>query len=99
MGRIFAGQTSLRLVCETGTDLTEAAVVRIRCRKPDGTGIEFEAAVSDAEGGVIFYELFAGGGEIDQAGWWTFWAWAEFSDGRSAAGEAARGFVWGEGEG
>ena len=97
MGRIFVGQTSLRIVCETGTDLTEAVSVEIRYRKPDGAEGAFPAVASDPEGGVIFHEMSPDGGEIDLAGWWTFWAWAEFSDGRSAAGEAERVFVWREG--
>jgi len=36
-------------------------------------------------------------GEIDEAGWWSFWAFLVFDDGRSAAGEVSKVFVWREG--
>lgn len=96
MGRIFQGQSSLRIVVETKTDLSEAAAAKIKYRKPDGTSGEFAAVIGDAEGGIIFREMTAAG-ELDQAGWWVFWAWVEFQDGRAAAGEAERVFVWREG--
>jgi hypothetical protein len=38
-------------------------------------------------------------GEIDMAGWWVFWAFITFADGRTAAGEAAKVYVWKEGFG
>jgi hypothetical protein len=38
-------------------------------------------------------------GEIDVAGWWVFWAFVTFSDGRTAIGEAARVHVWKQGSG
>jgi hypothetical protein len=36
-------------------------------------------------------------GELDSAGWWG--AFITFADGRTAAGEAAKVFVWDEGGG
>ncbi|HUX20843.1 MAG TPA: hypothetical protein VMW69_06360 [Spirochaetia bacterium] len=36
-------------------------------------------------------------GELDAAGWWQFWAFVTFADGRVAAGEAAKVHVWREG--
>jgi hypothetical protein len=38
-------------------------------------------------------------GELDMAAWWVFWAFITFADGRTAAGEAAKVFVWNEGFG
>jgi hypothetical protein len=32
-------------------------------------------------------------------GWWTLWAFVTFADGRTAAGEAAKVYVWDEGAG
>jgi hypothetical protein len=73
VGRIFTGQSSLRLVCETKTNLSQALAVKIKYRKPDGASGEFGAVIGDVEEGVIFMEMTSDG-ELDQAGWWTFWA-------------------------
>jgi hypothetical protein len=56
---------------------------------------EFSAAVSDVEKGIIFHECIEG--DIDVSGWWVFWAFITFGDGRTAAGEAAKVYVWNEG--
>jgi hypothetical protein len=77
--------------------LEDVLSVVIRYRKPDGESGEFAAAVSDVEKGVIVHECVEG--DIDLAGWWAFWAFVTFEDGRSAAGERARLFVWNEGAG
>jgi hypothetical protein len=68
----------------------------IKFVKPDGKAGEFAAAVSDASGGVIFHECLSG--EIDLRGWWRFWAFIEFADGRAACGEAVKVFAWEEGK-
>ena len=95
MGRIFKGQSALRLTVRTFTDLEGAVSAVIKYRKPDGSAGEFAAGVGDEAKGVIFQECIEG--EIDMAGWWRFWAFIAFADGRTAAGEAARVFVWREG--
>jgi hypothetical protein len=95
MGRIFKGQSALRITVKTFTDLEGITSAVIKCRKPDGSAGEFEAGVGDIEKGVIFHECIEG--ELDMAGWWVFWAFITFGDGRTAAGEAAKVFVWNEG--
>jgi hypothetical protein len=94
--KVFKGQTALRLTLETFVDLEGVHSVMIKFRKPDKTLGSFSAGVSDATAGKIIHECLEG--EIDQAGWWVFWAFVEFADGRTAAGEAAKMFVWREGE-
>jgi hypothetical protein len=69
----------------------------IKYRKPDGSAGELPAGVGDMAKGVIFHECIEG--DIDRAGWWVFWAFITFADGRTAAGEAAKVFVWHEGFG
>jgi hypothetical protein len=69
----------------------------IKYRKPDGAAGSFQAGVADTGKGIIFHECIEG--EIDTAGWWTFWAFITFNDGRTASGEAAKVFVWNEGGG
>jgi hypothetical protein len=95
MGRIFKGQTALRITLKTFTDLEDVLNAAIKFCKPNGKTGEFSAAVGDAAKGTIFHECIEG--EIDVSGWWSFWAFITFSDGRTAAGEVAKVYVWQEG--
>jgi hypothetical protein len=97
MARIYAGQSALRITLKTFTDLEGIISAVIKYRKPDGVYGEFSAGVADSARGVIFHECLEG--EIDLAGWWAFWAFITFADGRTAAGETAKIFVWTEGGG
>ena len=96
MGRIFLNQSALRITLKTFTDLEGIEAAAIKYRKPNGKTGEFVAAVSDTANGVIFHEVIEG--EIDASGWWAFWAFITFADGRTAAGEAAKVYVWHEGK-
>jgi hypothetical protein len=95
MNRIYAGQAALRITLKVYTDLEGAEGVLIKYRKPDGAEGSFPAGVGDSGKGIIFHECIEG--ELDMAGWWVFWAFITFGDGRTAAGEGARVFVWNEG--
>jgi hypothetical protein len=95
MGRIFKGQSALRITVKTFTDLEGITSAIIKYRKPDGTTGSFAAGVGDTAKGVVFHECIEG--EVDMAGWWAFWAFITFADGRTAAGETAKVFVWTEG--
>jgi hypothetical protein len=97
MNRIYAGQSALRLTLKTFIDLEGIISAIIKYRKPSGTTGSFEAGVGDTARGVIFHECIEG--EIDMAGWWACWAFITFADGRTAAGEAAKVFIWNEGGG
>ena len=97
MGKIFKGQTALRIALKTFTDLEDAILAVIKFRKPNGTIGDFNAAVGDAAKGVIFHEVIEG--ELDADGWWTFWAFISFADGRTAAGETAKVYIWKQGSG
>jgi hypothetical protein len=97
MARVFKGQSALRITLKTFTDLEDIISAVIRYCKPDGALGEFVAGVGDTAKGVIFHECIEG--EIDASGWWVFWAYITFGDGRTAAGEAARVFIWNEGGG
>jgi hypothetical protein len=95
MSRVFKGQSALRITVKTFSDLEGINSAVIKYRKPDGVTGEFAAGVGDEAKGVIFHECIEG--EIDLAGWWALWAFITFEDGRTAAGEAAKVFVWNEG--
>jgi len=96
MGKIFKGQTALRITLKTFCDLEGIENAVIRYRKPNSKTGEFSAAVGDTVKGVIFHEVIEG--EIDMSGWWAFWAFITFADGRTAAGETARVYIWNEGK-
>ena len=96
MGKIFKGQSALRITVKTFCDLEGVLSAVIRYRKPDGKTGEFPAAVGDTAKGVIFREVIEG--DIDLSGWWAFWAFVTFADGRAAAGETAKVYVWKEGK-
>jgi len=95
MGKIFTGQSALRITLKTFIDLEGIENAVIKYRKPDGITGELAAAVGDTARGVIFHECIEG--EIDVSGWWAFWAFVTFADGRTAAGETAKVYVWREG--
>ena len=97
MSRIYKGQSALRITLKTFTDLEGITSAVIKYRKPDGSAGEFGAGVVDTAKVVIFHECIEG--EIDMAGWWAFWTFITFGDGRTAAGETAKVFVWQEGAG
>jgi len=96
MGKIFKGQSALRITLKTFTDLEDVVSAVIKYQKPDGITGEFAAAVGDTAKGVIFYEVIEG--DIDISGWWSFWAFVTFADGRTAAGEAVKVYIWNEGK-
>ena len=95
MKKIFMGQSALRITVNVFCDLEGAEKAVIKYRKPDKKSGEFEAVIKDREKGVIFYDCVSG--DIDVSGWWSFWAFVTFADGRTAAGETAKIFVWKEG--
>ena len=97
MGRIFKGQSALRIMLKTFCDLEGIENAVIRYRKPNSRTGEFTAAVGDPVKGVIFHECIEG--DIDVSGWWAFWAFITFADGRTAAGETAKVYIWLEGSG
>ena len=95
MGKIYKGQSALRITLRTFTDLEDVLTAEIKYRKPNGKRGEFASAVGDTAKGVIFHEVIEG--ELDVSGWWAFWAFVTFADGRTAAGEAAKVYIWCEG--
>ena len=95
MNRIFNGQTVLRITLNTFVDLEGIERAVIKYRKPNGKNGDFSAAVEDAEKGIIFHECIEG--DIDCSGWWSFWAFITFFNGRTAAGQAAKVYIWKEG--
>jgi hypothetical protein len=97
MGRIFVNQSALRITVNTFVDLEGVLSAVLKYKKPNGITGEFSTAVGDTEKGIIFHECIEG--EIDVSGWWSFWAFITFDDGRTAAGEVSKVYIWKEGSG
>lgn len=91
MSRIYTYQTYLRIILTVQVDINSAISTRIYYKKPGGTIDFVEATVQNPNTGVIYYDLepdSAGNDDfLDEVGNWKFWAWVEFSDGRTARGE------------
>jgi hypothetical protein len=97
MNRIYAGQSALRIILRTFSDLEGIIAAFIKYRKPDGVSGSFSAGVADIERGIIFHECIEG--EIDMPEWRVVRAFITFADGRTASGEAAKVYIWNEGGG
>ena len=95
--RVFKDQSALRITLKTFIDLEGIKNAVIRYRKPNGKYGEFSAAVGDTANGVIFHECIER--DMDISGWWSFWAFVTFADGRTAAGQTAKVYIWREGHG
>lgn len=99
MSKIFVDQTSLRIILTTNIVIdSDAQVVEIRYRKPDGTIGSLDAEVEDPVTGIIFYDLDSDSTLLDQRGPWKFWSYVVFSDGRAARGETVGVTIWSEDE-
>ena len=95
-GKVFAGQSNLRIQLTMLSDLTDYTVAKIKYQKPDGTEGEWIASVYDRPNGIIYYDLQDGDIATSEYGEWLFWAWASFTDGRATMGEQIRRKFWRE---
>ena len=97
MGKIYVAQTALRFAATLSIDITGATVVQIKYKKPDGTEGEWDAVVSDASTGVIYYNV-ADADVLDVAGVWTLWGYVTLASGKSVPGEPFNKKVYAEGD-
>jgi hypothetical protein len=104
MGKIYVGQTRLRITVETQADLTDADIFEIKYIKPDDDQTEgsWTATCDDLPGGEIYFESFVTT-TLDVAGIWRFWAYITWSgssasEDESVPGEAFELRVYNEGE-
>jgi len=96
LSKVYKYQNALRIELTTGVDITGATVKKIKYKKPSETEGYWNAQVSSATNGVIYYDVIST--EIDESGTWTFWAYITFEDGRSAPGEVVKHKFFVEGE-
>lgn len=84
MGKIYVGQTRLRITLETLADLTDADEFKIKYIKPNGTEGSWTATCDDLPKGEIYYENFVST-TLDEAGVWRMWSYVTWLG--SSAGE------------
>ena len=97
MGKIYKGQTKLRIQRTVSQDITAASVTQIKYVKPSGTAGALTASVLTAATGVIYFDVVSSS-TLDESGIWKTWAYITFSDGRSADGENVSMKVYEPGE-
>ena len=88
MGKIYAGQTDLRIELETKKDLTGATSLKILYKNPEGLEGEFAATIVDASKGIIRYAVTSVD-DINVVGRWFFWAKTIDAQGLVSIGEVA----------
>lgn len=47
MTKHYVGETGTEILVDTGVDITTATNTKIKCKKPDGTTVEWGASVKD----------------------------------------------------
>lgn len=75
MGKLYVGAVGVKLIVETGMDLSNATYVSLKVKKPDETEVEW---VGTANGTKIEYIISTG--DLDQSGFYKIQAYAEFED-------------------
>lgn len=96
-GKIYVGQTKLKIRVTANHDINGATSTLIKFKKPVSKTIgEWEATVEDADTGIMFFTNFLPS-TLDEAGDWKFWSNVTFSDGKKADGEVEIKTVWNPG--
>ncbi len=94
-GKIFIGQTALKFDLDSGIDLSAGVQSTIiKYKKPSGATGTWTGSVEDTTH-VVYVVVDAN--DIDETGQWVFWIYVTFSNGTTAAGEAAQFNVHAEG--
>lgn len=95
MGKIYKGQTKLRLTANSKiTDLSGCSC-KIKYRKPGGTESYF--ASSSVAAPYIHYDV-SSSSDLGESGLWKFWAHVTWNDGTEANGEPVEILIYNVGE-
>ncbi|MDC7225218.1 MAG: hypothetical protein PQJ61_00475 [Spirochaetales bacterium] len=93
---LFKNHSSLSFPVLTYTELSGADVCLLKYRKPSGIEGSFPLTVEDELQGILRYNVQ--NGDLDESGWWCFWAHITFIDGRYSPGDPVEVFIGEEGE-
>ena len=92
MSKIYVNQTYLTLVANIGQDIT-GATVTIDYKKPSNKRGSFPATIVDALTGEVKYDI-TNANDIDEVGFWTFYANCTFANGKTACGEPHKEYIY-----
>lgn len=87
MSEIYHTQNKLRIQATLGVNITGALELQIRYRNPKGNTGTFTATSLDDENGIIYYDLIT---PLEYVGYWLFWGYVKFNDGRVAPGDVVK---------
>lgn len=85
MGKVYIGQTALKIEVDLKANLTDASV-KLKFKKPTGEAGEFAMIITDTINGIAKFEAQTAN-TFNVAGTWTFWAYVTYGNGKVAAGE------------
>jgi len=88
MGKVYVGQTALRIRVTTGVSLAGAKEVKIVIKRPNGSRVTETATVEDPVTGIIYYDVTSAT-YLNEFGNYVVQAYVKFSDDRIAYGEEA----------
>ena len=88
MGKIYTGQTALRIWFSTGSDLTGHTITVANVSKPNGSTATWTITVDDASTGSCYYDPPTTT-VLDIAGVWKVQPEITFSDDTAVKGETA----------
>jgi hypothetical protein len=98
MAKVYKNQSSLRLVLDTGINLTTATTLEIKYIKPDYTTGTLIGTLTGTTSMYYDYTNTLGVSELNVSGLWRFWTRVVFSDNRIGIGEPVELMVYTEGE-
>lgn len=96
MSKVYNTQTDLKLVVQTGKDLTTASEVKLKYTDPKGQKGELDVTIPTPEIGILVFETPAGE-PFNVIGNWSFWAYI-VDGGRVSIGEAFNVRFFAEGQ-
>jgi len=97
MGKIYRGQTKLRIQVTASQNITGATELLVKYKKPNGVFGSWPGTASNDTNGVIYKDVTLAT-TLDQSGRWETWSGVTFSDGGYAPGEAVEMMVYEEGD-
>jgi len=96
MGKVYIGQTKLKLEVFLNTDITGATAI-LKYKKPNNTTGNFPLTITNATTGTAEYEA-QNATDFDVVGTWVFWAYVTYGDGKIASGEPFKVHFYSEGK-
>ncbi len=85
MGKVYVGQTKLKIVLDLNSNITGTTVL-LKYEKPDGATGNFPMDITDAINGIVEFVVSVAT-DFDVKGNWNMWAYVTYADSKVAAGE------------